>query len=83
MLVDNTGLMVTTPPPHYLAWLQDWNTHMEGVSTSVLVPATAYLIQTSLIILKWIQALQTYPLKSLVGLSLLCWHNFENNRLQI
>ena len=48
MLLDDTGLMVTTPPPHYLAWLQDWNTHMERVSTSALVPATARLIQTPL-----------------------------------
>ena len=45
LLVDDTKLIVTTPPPHYLAWLQDWNTHMEGVSTSVLVPATARLIR--------------------------------------
>ena len=46
LLVDDAKLMVTTPPPHYLAWLQDWNTHMESVSTSVLVPATARFIQT-------------------------------------
>ena len=65
MLVDDTRLMATTPPPHYLAWLQDWNTHMEGVSTSVLVLATACLIQTPLVIAKWTQALQAYPLKSL------------------
>ena len=65
MMVDDTGLMVTTPPPHYLAWLLDWHTHMEGVSTSVLVPATARLIQTPLVIPKWTQALQAYPLKSL------------------
>ena len=67
MLVDDTGLMVTTPPPHYLAWLLDWHTHMEGVSTSVLVPATARLIQTPLVIPKWTQALQAYPLKSLAA----------------
>ena len=70
MSVDDTGLMATTPPPHYLAWLQDWNTHMEGVSTSVLVPATAHLIQTPLVIPKWTQALQAYPLKSLATFSL-------------
>ena len=52
MLVDDTGLMATAPPPHYLAWLQDWKIHMEGVSTSVLVPATARLIQTPLVIPK-------------------------------
>ena len=46
MFVDDTGLMVTTPAPHYLAWLQDWNTHMEGVSTTVLVLVRARLIQT-------------------------------------
>ena len=67
MLVDDTGLMITISPPHYLAWLQDWNTHMEGVSTSVLVPATACLIQTPLVIPKWTQALQTYLLKSLAA----------------
>ena len=62
LLVDDVELMVITPPPHYLAWLQDWNTHMEGVCTLVLVPATAHLIQTPLVIPKWTQALQTYPL---------------------
>ena len=67
MLVDDTGLVVTTPPPHYLAWLQDVNTHMEGVSTSVLVSATARPIQTPLVIPKWTQALQAYPLKSLAA----------------
>ena len=40
---------------------------MECVSTSVLVPATAHLIQTPLVIPKWTQALQTYPLKSLAA----------------
>ena len=40
---------------------------MEGVSTSVIVPATARLIQTPLIIPKWTQALQSYPLKSLAA----------------
>ena len=65
LLVDDAELMVTTSPPHYLAWLQDWNTHMEGVSTSVSVPAPARLIQTPLIIPRWTQALQAYPLKSL------------------
>ena len=45
LLVDDAKLMVTTPRPHYLAWLQDWNTHMANVSTSVLVPATARFIQ--------------------------------------
>ena len=64
--MDDVELMFATPPPpHYPAWLQDWNTHMEGVSTSVLVPTTACLIQTPLVIPKWTQALQTYPLKSL------------------
>ena len=67
LLVDDAKLMVATPPPHYLAWLQDWNTHMEGVSTSVLVPATARLIQTPLVIPKWTQALQSHPLKSLAA----------------
>lgn len=48
--MDDAELMVTIPSPHYVAWLQDWNTHMDGVSTSLLVPAAVHLIQTPLVL---------------------------------
>ena len=63
--VGDRTKIVTIPTPHNSAWLQDWNNHMEGVSTLVLVPAPTHLIYTPLIKPKWAQALQTYPLESL------------------
>ena len=73
MLVSDSWLLeegetepiVTIQTPQNSAWLQDWNNHMEGVSTLVLVPAPALPIHTPLVKPKWAQALQTYPLKSL------------------
>ena len=62
---EETEPIVTIPTPQNSGWLQNWNNHMEGVSTLVLVPAPARLIHTPLVEPKWAQALQTYPLKSL------------------
>ena len=62
LMVEDTEPIVTMLTPYNLAWLQDWNNHMEGVSTLVLVPAQTH---PPLIKPKWAQALQTYPLKSL------------------
>ena len=45
MLVMDSWLLEETEPitimttPHNSAWLQDWNDHMAGASTLVLVPA--------------------------------------------
>ena len=38
---------------------------MEGAPTLVLVPASACLIHTLLVVRKWFEALQTYPLEEL------------------
>ena len=62
LMVEDTEPIVTMLTPYTLAWLQDWNNHMEGVSTLVLVPAQTH---PPLIKPKWAQALQTCPLKSL------------------
>ena len=67
LLVEDTEPIVTMPTPYNVARLQDWNNHMEGVSTLVLVSAQAH---PPLIKPKWAQALQTYPLKSLAEFSI-------------
>ena len=51
--------------PTYHTWLQEWNKHMEGAPTLMIVPASARLIHTPLVVLKWFEALQIYPLEEL------------------
>ena len=65
LLEEETEPIFTIPTPQNSAWLQDWNNHMEGVSTLMLVPTPACLIHTPLVKPKWAQGLQTYLLKSL------------------
>ena len=55
----------TIPVPTYHTWLQDWNKHMEGATSLVLVPSTAHQIHTPLVMCNWLEALWTYPLEEL------------------
>ena len=68
--VGDRTKIVTIPTPYNSVWLQDWNNHMEGVSTLVLVPAPTHLICMPLVKPKWALALQTYQLESLAEFSL-------------
>ena len=67
ILMEDTEPIIVTPTPQYQAWLQAWDKHMEGASSSVLVPASARSIQTPLILSNWSQALQTHPNQILPG----------------
>ena len=66
ILMEDAEPITVTPTPQYQTWLQVWGKHMEGASTSVLVPASARSIQTPLILSNWSQALQTHPNQELV-----------------
>ena len=50
----------------YYTWIEKWHNHLEGVPTSIKVPAQASLIHTPLIIHSWRKALSLHPNQPLV-----------------
>ena len=57
--------LITTRPPSYEQWIQDWTKQLLGPADKLRVPAEASRITTPLIVDKWHIMLAEYPNRSL------------------